>query len=67
MTHFKAQKRLRKMKKITSDKTNEYATKEISIGLLVGPPMLMTSKGLGRGANSLCHVRAAARSVAEST
>ena len=34
--------------------------------LLVGPPMLTTSSGFGRGANSSCHALAALRRAAES-
>lgn len=35
--------------------------------LLVGPPILTTIKGFGKGANSSCQTIAALRSAAEST
>lgn len=35
--------------------------------LLVGPPMLTTSNGFARGANSSCQALAAVRRAAEST
>lgn len=33
---------------------------------LVGPPMLTTNKGFGRGANTSCHALAALRNAAKS-
>lgn len=51
-----------------TEKLSEYDGPQPNIlkNSLVGPPMLTTNKGFGRGANSSCHALAALRNAAKS-